>query len=568
MNVRSLKVSLTLPYAALIAATALLLVGASWWAGSRSVGALSEQLMQEIVSRIGQAVRHHVHGSGAVLEAAFPGGVSPDADIGGELEAMRTRFWVATSMYTNPNDYVYYGNEAGQGFGLKRLGEQGAELRLKLRADEHRSYYRIAGIDGAPTLTSRERNHFDPRTRIWYQLARDLGRDAWTAVYVDFGTQDLVITRARRVLAADGAFAGVVATDVSLRELGKFVATLHVGERGRAFIVERNGLLVADSRMSGLETGEDGALLRVSVPDSGDAIVRAAYASVAPLFDEAGADAGRIHSVTTVDRDGRAVLVAAQRIVDDAGLDWIAVVAVPRAQILAGINTQVWIALVISLLAVSLVVAVGLRLFGRVAHDVAVLSDAVERIHRGAIDVPIDVSRQDEVGNLARSFRRMHADLFTDRLTGIANRTALTHRLQAATAPGSRPFTLFFIDLNRFKPLNDTYGHDDGDRALREIARRLQAGLRPDDAVARLGGDEFVVLARDVTAPAAVIARFVSVIEAPLRTLENVPDGETVTLGAAIGAARWPEDATDPDELLKYADEAMYRNKAASTDAR
>ena len=213
-----------------------------------------------------------------------------------------------------------------------------------------------------------------------------------------------------------------------------------------------------------------------------------------------------------------------------------------------------------------LAVAAGMRIFGRIAHDITALSSAVNRIRRGVLDVPISVQRQDEVGDLARNFKAMHTELFTDKLTGVANRTALTSLLASiTTAHNQRPFTLFFIDLNHFKPLNDRYGHANGDLALTEVAQRFQASLRPGDFVARLGGDEFVVVALDVSTPAAsaaLIAKLTALVEQPLQSLHNIPADTEVRLGAAIGYARWPEDASDPEELLKLADAEMYKFKA------
>lgn len=154
MNTRSLKFSLTLPYALLIAAATLLISGMSYWVGSRSIATLSEQLMGEMVGRISQAVHHHVYGSGTVLEAAFPDGMPAPRDLGAELADLQTRFWAATSLHTDPNDYVYYGNERGQGYGLKRLGPEQAQVRVKLEPAEHRAIYEIHGIQGSVTDSS------------------------------------------------------------------------------------------------------------------------------------------------------------------------------------------------------------------------------------------------------------------------------------------------------------------------------------------------------------------------------------------------------------------------------
>lgn len=563
MHTRSLKFSLTLPYALLIAVASLLIAGVSYWVGSRSISSLSEQLMGETVARISQAVHYHVYGSGAVLEAAFPDGMPAGADIGSELAALQTRFWTATSLHTNPNDYVYYGNEQGQGYGLKRLRANEAELRVKLTPQAHRSFYRIQGIQDRPERVGQEAQLFEPRSRIWYKLARETDRHTWTAVYIDFVSQGLVVTRARRVLAEDGSFAGVVATDVSLRALGEFIASLDVGQQGRAFIVEQNGMLIASSSTASLVHRHNGNAERVGIAEVNDPVIQAAHAQVAPLFSS-NIEVGRVYSVEAQMQDGRSLLIAAQRIVDAAGLDWIAVVAVPKAQILAGSKEQLLIALSIGVLAVFAVFVIGLRIFGKIGQDVAALSDAVGRLRQGELDVALHVTRTDEVGELARNFNAMQQELFTDRLTGVANRAALTKVLELSTQPGQPAFTLYFLDLNDFKPLNDRYGHDDGDRALIEVARRLKTCLRPDDLVARLGGDEFVIVARHVATPEAretLVNKLVAAVELPLETLQNTEQGAVVRLGSAFGSASWPDDASDPESLLKCADERMYDNK-------
>lgn len=379
-----------------------------------------------------------------------------------------------------------------------------------------------------------------------------------------------MVTRARRVLSADGVFDGVVATDVSLRALGEFIAGLDVGKQGRAFIVEKNGKLIASYDQVALVDHREGQAERVGAADVQDPVIRAAYEQVAPIFSH-DSEVGRVYSVEGRTEDGDRLLIAAQRIVDDAGLDWIAVVAVPTEQILAGSYKQLILALFIGAMAVSAVVFIGLRIFSKVGQDVAALSDAVGRIRQGEVDVTLHVTRNDEVGELARNFNAMQQELFTDRLTGMANRAALTKILDLSTRPGSAPFTLFFLDLNEFKPLNDRYGHDDGDRALIEVSRRLKSCLHPDDLVVRLGGDEFVIVARSVTradACSALRKTLADAVVAPLETLRNPPPGAAVRLGVAIGSAAWPDDAADPESLLKCADKRMYEDKRASRSRR
>jgi len=149
-----------------------------------------------------------------------------------------------------------------------------------------------------------------------------------------------------------------------------------------------------------------------------------------------------------------------------------------------------------------------------------------------------------------------------DQLTGLANRLVFGERVAAAAERGdhgSKPFALFYIDLDRFKPVNDEFGHDVGDALLRAVAERLANCARPDDTVARLGGDEFAVIVdaiEDSSQLAPIVARFEKAFESPF-----VIDGHRLSVGASIGQAIWPVDATDVDGLLREADTRMYRVK-------
>ncbi len=149
-----------------------------------------------------------------------------------------------------------------------------------------------------------------------------------------------------------------------------------------------------------------------------------------------------------------------------------------------------------------------------------------------------------------------------DTLTGLPNRLSLMVRLENAVTVAKRNqglLALLFIDLNRFKPVNDRYGHAVGDKLLREVAARLRTCVREADTLARLGGDEFVVLLQsDVSrvTPAFTAQRIAEALQAPY----NV-DGHVIEIGASIGISLFPEDAEDADRLLARADAAMYRVK-------
>ncbi len=178
------------------------------------------------------------------------------------------------------------------------------------------------------------------------------------------------------------------------------------------------------------------------------------------------------------------------------------------------------------------------------------------------------------VGNLGREVRR--ADEATqelarlarhDSLTGLLNRVSLIREIEhavAQTGPTRERLALMLIDLDRFKPINDMFGHAAGDGVLIEVARRLLGALRPRDVVARLGGDEFVVLLPQ-SGNTEEVRDIGNRIKCSLDR-EMVIEGHRLRLGASIGCAFWPEDARDVDGLLSAADLAMYHAKRNETD--
>ncbi len=158
----------------------------------------------------------------------------------------------------------------------------------------------------------------------------------------------------------------------------------------------------------------------------------------------------------------------------------------------------------------------------------------------------------------------LEAGAVEDPLTGLPNRAVLLDRLRHARARQTRSGSLLailFLDLDRFKAVNDLFGHDVGDRLLTGAAARLRLLTRASDTLARLGGDEFVIVAEDVGDPAAAIAFAERIVEAFAAPQEF--ESELIQLGATVGLAlAEPGRGGTPEELLREADMAMYRAKA------
>jgi diguanylate cyclase (GGDEF)-like protein len=561
----SLRWQLTLPYVLLVLALAGVLALLSYRAGQNAVDNLSGQLLVETVNRIAQAVDRHVSGSAAVLESAFPKGVAAPVSLQDELPALRTRFWLATSVHRDPNNYAYYGDRQGRFLGLWRYTESEAELRLRLQGSGPRTIYRFTGITGELQAPAPEERIFDPRERPWFRAAQGSATPTWTSVYIDFKTSELVATRARRVNNASGEFEGVVATDLSLQQVNAFLKRLKLSENGLAMVVEADGKLIGVSRGPHLKTASGGTNTRLNAADSSDPLVVSTYKTVRAAGATAGAEPRT--GVFTAD-DGQRVQVGYARLRDEAGLDWLIMVAVPRHDFLFQIEDNFvntgWLAL----LAALATVLVGLAVLHNVAAELRRLAAAARRVGEGHASEPLHTERSDELGDLARSFAEMQNRLLTDPLTGLSNREAVLRRIEerivhARRRGDTRPFVVMFADLNRFKQINDRHGHDVGDAVLRELAERLRHGVRGNDLVARYAGDEFVILLESVETrrdAEAVRLHLQDALRQPLAALQGL-DAEELLAGAAFGVAVYPEDGQDVEALLKCADADMYRRK-------
>lgn len=188
-------------------------------------------------------------------------------------------------------------------------------------------------------------------------------------------------------------------------------------------------------------------------------------------------------------------------------------------------------------------------------------------VHLEVRGIPVDYEGEPAVQTLARDVTeevRLRARLqdmaYYDGLTGLANRRLLREKAEQALREArrhGRRVALLYLDLQRFKAINDSFGHDAGDRALVEVARRLSGSLREADVVARVGGDEFAILLTEAgegrEGAVRAARRVMGVFEDPFTV-----GGREVHLGGSIGIAMYPDSAEDFETLMAHADMAMY----------
>jgi diguanylate cyclase (GGDEF)-like protein len=240
----------------------------------------------------------------------------------------------------------------------------------------------------------------------------------------------------------------------------------------------------------------------------------------------------------------------------------------------------------------GLLAGVGVGCFGyRVASR---LSRGIDEVRRGVLafadgdtSVRLAALDRDEVGDLSSAFNKMADDLvhsgrelkleaeiarqatehaeylaYTDLLTGLGNRTTLSRQMGQALSSASENGVgvgVLFIDLDRFKNVNDTLGHEAGDAVLKEVAARLRQCLAPYKHLARSGGDEFIVVVPELSAPAwlsGVARKILTVVAQPMYV-----GGQELRMTCSIGISAFPRDGEDEYALMKNADIALYRAK-------
>jgi diguanylate cyclase (GGDEF)-like protein len=283
---------------------------------------------------------------------------------------------------------------------------------------------------------------------------------------------------------------------------------------------------------------------------------------------------------------------------DPASLEWAVLVRQPEATAMAGWNALKWQILWISLLLGAALAWIATLLARRLTRPMMRLSEMMEERAGGGgagpvPDIPKDYSFR-EVQVLSQAMRLMleaevqhvgalekvngeleakvaertaelHAMAMHDTLTGLPNRRALLHALPQALRRAARlrrSCAVLFLDLDGFKAVNDTFGHDEGDELLRQVGARIVASVRKTDLVARLAGDEFVVILEMLPSPVdaeAAAHKILPHLQLPFALSRNI-----VTVGASLGVAVFlPDDTPDMAALLARADQAMYDAKAA-----
>ncbi|CAE6758755.1 diguanylate cyclase domain-containing protein [Paraburkholderia domus] len=373
------------------------------------------------------------------------------------------------------------------------------------------------------------------------------------------------------VADASGAVVGVVIIDVDVDDLLKRVQSdlpsdyqVYLANEWGDFLVHPDA-----SKTFGFDKGR-----RVLMQDS--------FSATKPLFDQSKSEVLLNGLVRPRQAAGQVLAFVRRPFGASAGNRFIVLgLGKPLDHVLAGAN-QLGIRIIRMVLIFSVLALFLAILFARaLTKPLHILAYAATHLFAGHAMETLPLKRTDEIGVLARCFDRLRREIKSqmdvlhnkqrelvhlathDGLTGLPNRMLFMQKLEAAIGEATRrgeALAVLFVDLDRFKQINDQFGHSIGDKVLAAVASRLKEVLCTADVAARLGGDEFIVLIegpRSAEAAPGIASRIMGALNEEL-----LIDGQSMTVGASIGISQYPDDSATAEELLLNADAAMYAAKS------
>ncbi len=403
----SLRTSILLLLVCAIVISSGLVGWVSYWGSREAVEDVGLQLRKEVSHRISEhllnflRLPHEINRANA--QALRQGLVSAR-----DSRILVSRFAEQVDLFPSISS-IYFGNVRG-GLANSGRGAHDASRYAILTDGFEAGPFRRYSVDPQGRL-GEELAHadaFDARTRPWYTKAMSAGGPVWSGIYVLFTGQDMALAASRPVFDEQGRTLGVVSVDVFLSHISAFLQQLRIGSTGKAFIVERSGLLVAGSGTEPLFIpGRNGnSSRRLAAAQSRDPLVRGAVQTLTSKFSSFDRIDAEQHA-DFVD-NGRKILMTVSPLRDPLGIDWLIVVAVPESDFMGRIGDNVWTTAALILGVLSLSLLIGTLLARTIVQPIIRLEQAASMLASGSGVKKIrESSRVSEVLSLTRSFNQM-----------------------------------------------------------------------------------------------------------------------------------------------------------------
>lgn len=596
LNRLSLQTVLTVPFVLQIVGVVGVVGYLSFRNGQIAVSNLATQLRQELTARILQELNVKLKQPYVINQINAYSVLQGDIDV--TTGKGEHQLWQQTKVFPFTN-LIYCAIEKNGAFlGVGRsAGGIGDTIQISVANRSTSRFIRYYAIDATGRrsfLRSIGNKRYDPRLRPWYKAAKLAGQPVWSEVYLDFDALLPTITANTPIYDNNnGNLLGVCATDLILsEELNDFLRSLRISKSGIAFIMESSGQLIASSTKEPITLGRGENTRRLAARESENQLIR----GVSQYLSHYYYDLEKVESAS-LDflLDGDRQFLEVVRLRDQHGLDWIVVLAIPEHDFMDQIHRNTMSTVVLCLVALSVTVLIGFLITHWLTQPLRRLSKTAKAIAVGDWDKMVELDRSDVIGELSRSFSSMAHQLQesfntleerierrtfelkqmnqilerlanVDVLTQVANRRYFDQYFADqwhSLAQEQQPLSLLLCDVDYFKRYNDTYGHQQGDYCLQQIAQLLTQSIhRPTDLVARYGGEEFVILMPNTdTNGAEHIAQHIQSTLHATKIPHQDSDWQQVTMSIGV-ATMFPHSQESHQLLFATADRALYQAKS------
>ncbi len=398
----SLRAMLVLPFLILLAITVGGIGYLNFVSSQHSVEELASQLRSELIRRIHQHLKSYLEKAHIVNTLNRDALLNHDLWSADDMRPLAKHFFWQIRRFPNIS-YMAFGGTRGEFAGASNPVLNQGYIDFVDASTGGRDIVFHPDSRGNPQEATAT-YFYDPRDRPWYKLARQRGSAAWTEIYPNFSTRELIITATQPVYDFGGQLLGVLFSDLTLNSIGRFLRSLEHYHSGEIFILQPDGRLVVSSSDRSPHLGE--GLLRAEHSDN-------------PVLRETGRVLGeklKLERLEGIQRlefrlEGERQLLQVMPLRDQYGLHWLIAVTVPEDSFMADIYHSRRLTLWLSLLALGLAIIVGLLLAKWITRPISRVITAAGQLADGHWKQPLPISRQDELGQLAISFNRMAAQL-------------------------------------------------------------------------------------------------------------------------------------------------------------
>lgn len=500
-----------------------------------------------------------------------------------EDQSGREKYFVSILKNFHDVAMTYVGLKDGSFYGARRTIEGNIQVVRNNKMTKGASEYYSTSENGEGVSFVEKFDNFDPRKRPWYIKAVSAESQSFSDIYNHFVFKEPTIT-ASYPIYENNELIGVFGVDYLLTWLGKTLSSLPIGNSGQIFVVNSNNQLVASSSDEKIFKSENGNSELIIANESENEIIRKTIELSEKL---------RESELINFDVNKKKYYANSESF-GKYGVEWKIYIVLAEVDFLSEMNNTIRETEMFNILFIFLFLAFGFWLARWITNPIVNLNASAKSLTEGAFKHVDHENRQDELGQLTKSFNIMGSQLtdlvanlemqvaertreleernevlqelsFFDGLTCIPNRRRFDDFFNMAfslSIRNSQPIAILMLDIDEFKKYNDTYGHLQGDECIKNIAAVLKNTVKSkNDIAARYGGEEFIVVLQDTDKDSVIkvskeIMRGIKALN--MEHIQSTYGVVTVSIGIVYEV---PYENQNPAEFIGKADEALYYSK-------